>query len=157
MSADTNDPQRGAQLGEMLLAAATWATSVEAQVLASGRQLTALELAQARRVGVRDPARVRVQVVEAIPIPDHPALASLAQGSGALSEHTSGLTLGQAILVRRGCELDLRLMAHELRHVMQYEVLGGIPWFMAIYIPQVMAHGYRDAPLEVDAQLAEAI
>ncbi len=66
-----------------------------------------------------------------------------------------GLTLGYAILIKRGGEQDRRLMRHELRHVAQYEDCGSITAFLNIHLPDFVAVGYQDARFEVDARAHE--
>ena len=71
------------------------------------------------------------------------------------AQAADGMTLGYAVLVKRGAERDARLLRHELRHVAQYESAGGIRPFLAIHIPDLMRHGYRDSPFERDARAHE--
>src|SRR5688572_13421063 len=47
-----------------------WAKRQEAYILQHGARLAAHQLADASRAGVRDPDRVRVLVVDRIPLPD---------------------------------------------------------------------------------------
>jgi len=63
-------------------------------------------------------------------------------------------TWGQVILVRRGVELSLRLLAHELAHVLQWRSLG-VLGFMWRYARHFVRHGYENNPLEIAARLAE--
>jgi hypothetical protein len=65
------------------------------------------------------------------------------------------MTLGYAVLVKRGGEEDERLLRHELRHVAQYEGAGGIAPFLARHIPDLLRYGYRDSPFERDARAHE--
>ena len=62
-----------------------------------------------------------------------------------------GITLGYAILVLQG-RLTRPVLAHELRHVAQFEQSGSITAFLEEYLRQVFEYGYRDAPLEVEAR-----
>ena len=68
-----------------------------------------------------------------------------------LSGNTLGLTAGYGILVRADCADNLRLLAHEFVHVAQYERLGRVG-FLQEYIQQIAAHGYLNAPFELDAE-----
>jgi hypothetical protein len=63
-----------------------------------------------------------------------------------------GLTLGYAVLVCRDHEARPRVLSHEFRHVHQYEVAGSIAAFLPGYLQQIVAHGYANAPLEIDAR-----
>jgi len=141
------------QLPGLVSAAVTWGWHQEGLIIRNGRQLTQREYELARAVGVRHPEQVRVLVVDEIPLPDDPALRRLAGESGAVGTHTHGMTLGHGIYLLRG-HIGERLLSHELRHVHQYEILGGLEWFMAVYVPQVALLGYKKAPLERDARAA---
>jgi hypothetical protein len=47
--------------------------------------------------------------------------------------------------------MNLRWLAHEFVHVAQYERLGR-EGFLQEYIQQIAAHGYPDAPFELEAE-----
>jgi hypothetical protein len=106
-------------------------------------------------VGVRDVARVRIVVVDRVPLPDEPPLKAAALQVGLSQESASGMTLGHAIYARRGEENDVRLLSHELRHVAQYEAAGGIAAFLARHLGDLARVGYEDSPYEVDARAHE--
>ena len=135
--------------------AADWAEAHAKQSLADGVALTAAQVADARAVGVRDPFRVRVHVVDAFPAPNDPVLTAAAGRIGLMPQAADGMTLGYAILVKRGAEDDARLLRHELRHVAQYEQAGGIRPFLSRHIPDLMRYGYSDSPYERDARAHE--
>ena len=135
--------------------AADWAERLAAESIAAGRSLTAREQEIARRVGVRDPAKVRVRVVEELPAPGDPRLVAAAGSIGLMPQAASGMTLGYAVLLKRGAETDSRLLSHELRHVAQYEAQGGIRAFLALHVPHLMQFGYDDSPFERDARAHE--
>jgi len=101
------------------------------------------------------PEKVRVQVVEELPAPQDPVLVAAAGRIGLMPQAASGMTLGYAVLLKRGAEKDTRLLSHELRHVAQYEEKGGIRPFLAVHIPQLMQFGYEDSPFERDARAHE--
>ena len=63
-------------------------------------------------------------------------------------------TWGNVILVRKGVELSVRLLAHELAHVLQWRSLGGLG-FVGRYARYHFRHGYEKNPLEIVARLAE--
>jgi hypothetical protein len=46
-------------------------------------------------------------------------------------------------------------LAHECRHVYQYEVAGSIDAFLSLYLKQVAEFTYERAPFELDAQAWE--
>lgn len=135
--------------------AAEWARGQSNSSLEQGVALTPGQLVMAREVGVREPSKVRIHVVEALPAPSHPALTAAAGTIGLMPQAAEGMTLGYAVLVKRGAEEDEGLLRHELRHVAQYERAGGIGPFLARHIPDLMRHGYRDSPYERDARAHE--
>lgn len=143
-------------LPALVAAAISWGKHHEALILRTGRGLTPGEYALARAVGVRQPEQVRVVYVPTIPLPEDTLLRGASLQSGAVSaKHTHGLTLGYGIYLVTQHANEERLVSHQLRHVHQYEMLGGLEWFMAIYVPQVVVQGYTNAPLERDARAAE--
>lgn len=105
----------------------------------------------AGRVGVVDPAAVRILTVDSLPQPDNPELRLAANETGLLGPGMIGLTLGYAVFIVTGHE-SVRLVSHECRHVHQYESHGGISRFLPIYLGQIARFGYRNAPMEIDAR-----
>lgn len=137
---------------KLLSKAVAWAKLQSGSVLGSGLPLAEDELAIARQVGVASPEKVRIQWVSRLPVPNDPVFEPLLQRTRFAD--MDGVTLGYAILLVKE-RTDLKLIAHELRHVHQYEQLGGIDGFMPVYLAQVSKVGYFDAPLEQDARLHE--
>ena len=109
----------------------------------------------AQLVKVQLPARIRVDIVDAMPLPDDEVLRAAASQVGLFGPDTAGLTLGYAVLIKRGCENDLRLLSHEFRHVSQYETCGSIEAFLTVHLRHLVAYGYEDSPFEVDARAHE--
>jgi hypothetical protein len=142
-------------LPEMIPHVVRWAETLAERTLAEGQPLSAEWAAVAREVGVRDPSRVRVRVVDAIVLPEGFAITAAAGRAGIIPERAGAMTLGHAILVVRGQERERSLLRHELRHVAQYERAGGIAPFLAIHLPDLARYGYEDAPFERDARAHE--
>ena len=69
---------------------------------------------------------------------------------GLLNADTGGLTAVYGVIVRLDCAKNLGLLAHEFVHVTQYERLGR-EGFLQEYIQQIAAHGYQNAPFELEA------
>ena len=105
----------------------------------------------AAAVGVAQPERIRLALVERVPLPGGRWVERIAQGMGLPGPDVDGLTLGHAIFIRDAA-LSTQLLAHECRHVQQCEAAGSLPAFLAQYLRQVARHGYRDAPFEADAR-----
>jgi hypothetical protein len=145
----------GALLPALLPRAVAWAEAQSQSILEEGTALSAAELALARSVGVRSPELIRVGVVDRIPLPYDVRLRAAAHQAGLLAPGTLGLTLGYAVLVRRGHEARPRLLSHEFRHVYQYECAGSIASFLPVYLREIVAFGYADAPSEIDARTHE--
>ena len=147
--------QLAAQLPVLAPRAVAWAQRMETDSLRNGLPLTPALQQLAREVGVRDVARVRIVVVDRVPMPDEPPLRAAALQVGLSQESASGMTRGYAIYARRGEEGDARLLSHELRHVAQYEAAGGIAAFLARHLQDLAQVGYEDSPFEVDARAHE--
>jgi hypothetical protein len=119
--------------------ATTWARRQERRILRAGVPLNELQLAEARLVGVAEPERVRVLVVERVP-PRVPLLAS----------STIGMALGYGIFLRRDFCGSRALLLHELAHTAQYERLG-FRSFLHRYLHECLTCGYPGGALEREA------
>jgi hypothetical protein len=131
----------------------TWAAWQRWRVLRRGRPLSKRQRRIAAAVGVVEPDRIRLQLVDRVPIPGGAWVGALARRMGLAGPDVDGLTLGHAIYIRHGAMSD-DLLAHECRHVQQCEAAGSLHAFLAAYLRQVARHGYRHAPFEVDARAA---
>jgi hypothetical protein len=138
------------QFEAILPLAAEWAQKQEQLILREGAPLSPKEIADARAVGVREPERVRVLLVDEIPAPPDALLK--AATAEFFPEAPSGLTLDHGIFIRRDCRTDRHLVVHELVHTSQYERLGGIAPFLRDYLTECASFGYRNAPLEREAE-----
>lgn len=130
-----------------------WAAWQAARGNRRGRPLTHVEREVAMAVGVSEPERVRLLLVDRVPIPGGASLTRFAHWLGLPGPDVDGLTLGHTIFIRRGA-LSLALLAHECRHVRQYQEAGSLGRFLRLYLGQVARHGYHDAPMEADAREA---
>lgn len=139
----------------LLPLACAWAEEQEARILRVGVPLTPGQVADAKRIGVASPERVRLRVVDEIPLPENPALRSAAEATGLISPLTIGVTLRYGIFVRSDFWGERRLVVHELAHVAQYERLGGFRLFLERYLFECITHGYPDAPMEQEAKAVE--
>jgi hypothetical protein len=128
-----------------------WISCLEKQAQELGRALTLIEFNLAQHVGVAHPEKVRILSAPRIPLPAHPRVKQVAKQAGLLSADTGGLTAVYGVIVRRDCANNLRLLAHEFVHVTQYERLGR-EGFLQEYIQQIAAHGYPNAPFELEAE-----
>lgn len=134
--------------------AVAWAEIAAAEICRQGVALNAAGRTLARQVGVLHPERIRVWVQPALPMPDDAELAEAARRHGFFGPGMIGLTLGYGIFLAQG-QVASRLLAHEFRHVQQYEQAGSIAAFLTAYLEQIDRLGYDQAPLEQDARAHE--
>lgn len=137
-----------------ILSAIAWAQNCEREILERGRALSPAETADALAMGVHDPQRIRVLVVERIAPPAERDLQRLVDSTGLFSGHLAGLTLGYGVYIVRGRETR-QLISHECRHVHQYEQAGSVATFVPRYLAQILSLGYERAPYELDAYAHE--
>jgi len=109
------------QFESLLPLACTWAAEQEQLILKTGVPLTDVQMADARKIGVAHPEKVRLLKVERIPGPTDPILAMAAKATNFLSENTEGMTIQHGIFIRSDCWEKRLLVAHELVHTTQYE------------------------------------
>ena len=117
----------------------------------AGVPLTSEQTAEARKIGVAQPERVRVLAVESIPPRLPLPLRKLAERLGLGPSRTAGMALGYGIFVRSDCEGNHGLLRHELVHTAQYERMGRRP-FLAQYLYECLSAGYPFGALEEEAR-----
>ncbi len=145
-----------AVLPKLLPQAIEWVESRSGGILSSGQPLTAAGITVARAVGVRDPERIRVKLVESLPLPDDQVLRDVALQTGLLGPNMAGVTFGHGIYACTDHATN-RLLAHECRHVFQYESAGSIAAFLPMYLQEIIERGYFECSFEVDARQYENI
>jgi hypothetical protein len=114
--------------------ACQWAEAQEKYILKHGAPLTSAQLADAQRVGVQDSARVRVLVVDRIPLPDDEELAEAAQRAQIITNACRGVAIGHGIIIRADSWQNRELILHQLVHVAQCERSGGLESFVGEYL-----------------------
>ena len=144
------------QFEALLPLACQWAAAQEQRILAQGEPLSDLELADARRIGVAAPERVRLLYVPEIPIPEHPALRAAAEETQLISPLTGGLTLRYGIFIRSDCRFHRAMVVHEFGHTVQYERFGGFEPFLRQYLFECLTVGYPEAPMEQEVIILTA-
>jgi hypothetical protein len=135
---------------------ARWIEAQERLILAEGLPLSERGLADARRIGVLHPERVRLLSVPQVPQPGGWFIAMLARWVGMPGDQTAGLTARYGIFIRAHDWGDRGLIAHELAHTAQYERLGGVRPFLRQYLTECLTAGYHGASLEHEAIEAAA-
>jgi hypothetical protein len=142
------------QLPVLLPRILAWANAQSEHILRQGDPLKGAGLALASRVGVSHPEHIRIMTVPAVPAPDDLQLQRIAIEQNLIGPNTDGLTLGYGIFIVDGC-MTPRLVAHECRHVYQFEAAGSIEVFLSTYLKQIAEFTYERAPYEVDARAWE--
>ena len=140
-------------LPALLPLAYAYAEKHEALLLQNGIPLTADELDDARRAGVKKPEKIRRQCVLGIPEPENGEVLFAARRSGLFQLESSGLAVGHGIYLRQDVWNSRQILVHELVHVGQYERLGGIRPFLDIYLRECIDPGYPFGALEQEAIL----
>src|ERR1700738_2607292 len=80
--------------------ASQWAKSQEAYILKHGVPLTRDQVADAQRAGVEETARVRVLVVDRLPMPENKELADAARHAQIITDASKAVAIGYGIIVR---------------------------------------------------------
>jgi hypothetical protein len=111
-----------------------WAKAQEDLVLERGAPLTPRQTEDARRAGIQDCSRVRVLVVDRIPLPDDPQLAEAARRTGIVTHDIRCIGFGHAVIVRADAWGDRELLLHNLVHVAQCERSGGLESWVRQYL-----------------------
>jgi hypothetical protein len=111
-----------------------WAKTQEAYILKHGAPLTARQVADARKAGIEDCARVRVLVVDRIPMPDNEELAEAARRAQIITEACPGIAVGHGIVIRADNWQNRELLVHQMVHVAQCERSGGVDFFIPEYL-----------------------
>jgi hypothetical protein len=111
-----------------------WAKAQEEFVLARGNPLSPRHTRDAVLAGVQDCARVRVVVVDRIPIPDNPDLAAASKRIGIITEDTRCAGFGHALIIRVDAWNDRELVLHNLVHIAQCERCGGLEQWIHQYL-----------------------
>jgi hypothetical protein len=114
--------------------ASQWAKMQEAFILKHGAPLTPAQLADAKRAGVQNSGRVRVLVVDRIPLPDDEELAEAAQRAQIITSACRGVAIGHGIIIRADSWQNRELLLHQLAHVAQCERSGGLESFVGEYL-----------------------
>ena len=148
------DQELQARLERLQPKAIAWVRSQSDFLARSPKGLMPPALRIATAVGVTHPERIRVIVTKSFPSPDDMELATAIAEFEVLTPQTVGMTFGYGIYIRSDQELNLQLLAHECRHVKQYEEYG-VEGFIVRYLSQIAAVGYPNAELEVDARAHE--
>jgi hypothetical protein len=111
-----------------------WAKTQEEFVLTHGIPLSPYQLADARLAGVRDCERIRVLVVDRIPLPEGGELADAVRHTHIITEDSRCAGFGHAVMIRAEAWGDRELLLHNLVHVAQCERSGGLEQWIRHYL-----------------------
>jgi hypothetical protein len=118
----------------LLPVAYQWAKAQEELVLAHGTPLSPQQMADARRAGVQDCERVRVLLVDRIPLPENSELAEATRRTRIITADTRCVGFGHAIIIRVEAWGDRELLVHNLVHIAQCERSGGLEQWVQHYL-----------------------
>ena len=144
------DRERFEQLAPL---AYQWAKAQEEFVLAHGAPLSSRLLADARLAGVRDCERIRVLILDRIPLPESGELAEATRRSSIISEETRCVGFGHAIMIRAEAWGDRELLVHNFVHLAQCERSGGLEsWVQEYLFDRVTCADFSLGSLEEEAR-----
>ena len=139
------------QFKMLLPVACEWAEEQESIILRYGVRLSPAQIADAVKIGVAHPEKVRLLKVTRIPTPDRRDLCTAADATQLIYPFTRGLTFRYGIFILAHCWNDRQLVCHELVHTAQYERLGGLQQFLQQYLHECITIGYPAAPMQQEA------
>jgi hypothetical protein len=133
--------------------ALAWAKSQENLILKYGFPLRPAQIADAELVGVQDIERVRVLVVDRIPLPEDDDLANAARRAQIITDASQGIAVGHGIVIRANFWQDRELLVHCLVHVAQCERSGGLEQFVEEYLTdRLTCANFSTGSLEEEAR-----
>ncbi len=146
-----NPPEELIQQVRVLLPLAEeYAFSNEKEALENGIALNSYQLVIAKKIGLKNPEKVRIYYVDQLPFPSDPTLAALAIKTGYGSPMMTAYTFGYGVWILSSAKGDGELMAHEFVHVRQAEEMG-LSEQIKQYLMQLFIYGYDKAPMEIEA------
>jgi hypothetical protein len=138
---------------QLLPRAYEWTQAQEELILARGVPLGSQQTADARLAGVQDCARIRILVVDRIPLPQDPELASAARSVQIITDKTRCVGFGHAIIIRADAWGDRELLAHNLVHIAQCERSGSLEtWVREYLLDRRNCPTFTVGPLEEEAR-----
>ena len=129
-------------VADLIPDAITWAEAISWNAQKNGVALNPRWCQLAELVGVKQPDKIRIYAVQEIPRPCNVELAKKAAQVGLLGPTVRGLTLGYSVIILGVHQNNPRVLAHEFRHVSQYEMAGSLEGFLREYLHQVITFGY---------------
>ena len=130
-----------------------WAAETEVRGLQAGVALNEQQLLIAREIGIQNPQKVRLVYVDEVPFPrENTVLNAVGEALGFIGEGiiNNAQVFGYSIYIRTGYPLTTSNLAHELVHVLQIE-RSSLAQVITQHFADLVAYGYADSPLEVEA------
>jgi hypothetical protein len=138
---------------QLLPLAYQWAKAQEDYVLAHGTALSPQHTADARLAGVQDCERVRMLVVDRIPLPEDTELAEAARRTHIITEDARCIGLGHAIIIRAEAWGERELLLHNFVHIAQCERSGGLePWVRQYLVDRQNSASFSICSFEEEAR-----
>ena len=137
----------------LLPVAVAWVEKQEVILLERGVPLNEAQVADAKRVGVKEPGRIRLVQVDTLPQPENEDVMFVAKHIGFFSSRSISLALGYAICLLPETWTNRPQLVHEFVHISQYERMGGIRPFLSVYLRECIDPGYPFGALEQEAIL----
>lgn len=133
--------------------ACEWANDHEQLILLHGAPLGSQHLADARLAGVKNPSRIRVLIVDRIPLPSNAQLAEVSREKQILTTASRGCAFGYGIIIRADSWGDRELLLHQLVHVAQYERTHDLEACIREYVSERSnSPKFTAGPLEEEAR-----
>ena len=151
LSALDNPPfEVQSKVAHLLPKAEAWYSQTEIQLAPFGRFLTADEVRTAIQLGVAEPEKVRVVVLEEFPMPKDEQLLAEAKKYGLGGWAEGGRSNGRVILLKPRVAHSPVVLRHELVHLAQQDRMGRTG-FLRRYLIELEMMGYARSPLELEA------
>jgi hypothetical protein len=139
------------QVSALLPLAEEFVFSNGKEALENGIALNSHQLIIAKKIGLKNPEKVRIYYVNQLPSPSDPTLAALAIKTGFSSPMVRANTFGYGVWIMSSAKGDPVLLTHEFVHVRQAEEMG-LSELIKQYLMQMFIYGIDKAPMEIEAQ-----
>ena len=133
---------------------ANWATKRSKFICTHGAWLTSDLIDLATKMGVAHPEKIRIYSSSTATLIDDDKVNKLLLKFGFSADRTCALTLFHSIALNKACAKNLVILAHQFRHVAQFESCGSLELYLENYLMEIAYFGYGKGPLEVDAHIA---
>jgi len=140
-------PHTQAKIDALIPVALEWYDNVEKMLYAKGRVLSEAEKRQAIQLGVKNPDKIRVVILEKFPEPNNQTENNHIEGARAM---------GNIILIKPRHKDNSVILCHELVHTAQIDRLG-LKQFLKRYALEREILGYSRSLLENEAYARQQV